>query len=122
MVVPYLRGCAVNPETIIAIAGLLVTLVGTLGGVWLTNRAAARREEQQWRRHIGEERRRERLEACEDLSRTVLLVAMDKSSQEEVAAAFSRVELRCHPSVVQTARKLFSACRGVASAVRREKT
>jgi hypothetical protein len=94
----------VNPETIIAIAGLLVTLVGTLGGVWLTNRAAARREEQQWRRHIGEERRRERLEVCEDLSRTVLLVAMDKSSQEEVAAAFSRVELRCHPSVVQTAR------------------
>ena len=57
---------------------------------------------------------------CEDLSRTVLLVAMNKSSQEEVAAAFSRVELRCHPSVVQAARELFSACRGVASAVRRE--
>lgn len=55
-----------SPEVLIAFVGVVGTLLGTLGGALLSNRAATKREDRQWKRQIDEQRRSEALKACED--------------------------------------------------------
>ena len=55
-----------SPEVLIALIGVVGTLLGTLGGALLSNRAATKREDRQWKRQINEQRRSEALKACED--------------------------------------------------------
>jgi hypothetical protein len=101
----------VTGAVLIALIGIAGTVIGTLGSAYLTNRFAREREEQQWTRQVEEQRHQQRLNAYEEFAATALLVSLGEvGSNEPVAWALARLELRSSPKVSQAARELFIAC------------
>jgi|SRR5215216_2279806 len=99
-----------STELILAIVGIIGTLVGSFGSAALANHFATQREERQWKRQFAEQRRQERLDACEDFAALALRVSLGEvHDNTEISRILTRVELRNTPEVAAAALQLLDA-------------
>jgi|SRR5215211_1475086 len=99
-----------SAELILAIVGIAGTLIGSFGSAALANHYAAQREEQQWKRQFAEQRRQERLDACEEFAALALRVSFGEvHDNTEISRSLTRLELRNTPEVAAAALQLLDA-------------
>jgi hypothetical protein len=77
-----------SSEAIIAVVGILATLIGAVGTTFISNRSAAERGGRQWIRQLEEQRRDELLKACENYI-VVTASALDANSGVPLADVWS---------------------------------
>jgi hypothetical protein len=100
-----------TPEAWIALIGVVGTLAGTLGSATLTNGYARRREQEQWHRHLSEQRRQERLDVCEHFATEAWLMAQRANpTSGELTRALTRLQLRTSGETIAAANRLYQAC------------
>jgi hypothetical protein len=98
-----------TPEVILALLGILGTLLGTLAGSALSNHYTAKREERQWDRQIKEQRRGELFRAYEDfLEKAMPSIEGTPSDQAALWHALARVELLAPDPLAEQARNFHT--------------
>lgn len=100
-----------GPEVWIALIGVVGTLIGTFGGVALTNRATAERGKRQWHRQNSDLRRQELFDACQDFGTQAVMLGSGNSDGMQVPyESFTKLQLRASNEIEVSARDLFGAC------------
>jgi|SRR5215211_9098115 len=99
-----------STEVLLAIVGIIGTLIGSFGGATLINHYATQREERQWKQQLAEQRRQERLNACEEFAALTLRIAFGEvHDNTEISNCLTRLQLRNSPEVAAAAHQLLDS-------------